>query len=108
MSTLPPKQPYPRLIWYQEKRLPCTPEERDILFKRCFDISIERIEKIFPNSYNDKSKIDLASEKANKMVDAEINLPTIMRKVQVKTAEEHILTKQIIEDSDNFLQWYQE
>jgi len=102
-----PTEPYPRLIWYQEKKQPSTPEEIKILTDRYYDVSYNRLEKIFPNAEPD-SLHELAVEKAKVLVECEINLPTIMKKVLVESKKEHIITKDMLEKSDNFLQWYQE
>ena len=102
-----PTEPYPRLIWYQETRIPCTPEEKNILFSRYYDLSINRLLKLFPNTIKEEL-YELAEEKANLLVEAEIHIPTILKKVVVNTSEEHRLTKELIEKSDNFLKWYKE
>ncbi len=102
-----PTEQYPRLLWYQEKRIPCTEEERNIIFKRYYEVSMGRLLKLFPTSV-EESLHELAEEKANILVEAEVNLPTIMRKVLVNSMKEHRLTKQMLEESDIFLQWYKE
>ncbi len=108
MGTRPiPTEAYPRLIWYQEKRSPVTQAEKQILFNRYYDVSMSRLDKLFPNSTPEKLH-QLAEEKANALVESEINLPTIMRKVQVKSVMDHQFTKEAIESADTFLQWYQE
>lgn len=100
-----PTEMYPRVLWYQEKRLPCTEEERDILYKKHFDIYLSRLESLFPNSNNVDIK-KLAEEKANNIVESEVNMPTVLKKVVVKTAKDHRLTKEMIENSDVFCHWY--
>lgn len=66
-----------------------------------------RLKKILPTSSEQNLK-ELAIEKATVLVESEINLPTIMRRILVETMNDHILTKKAIENSESFLQWYQE
>lgn len=108
MKTKPiPTQPYPKLIWYQEKRSPCTVKEREILFNRYYDISLKRLLKLFPKTVKEELR-PLAEEKAELMVEAEVNLPTIMKKLLVESTKDHMIAKRMLENSDTFLQWYQE
>ena len=45
-----PTEKYPTLLWYQEKRVPCTDEERDSLFNRYFIPVFTVLKKDNPNA----------------------------------------------------------
>ena len=102
-----PTEPYPRLLWYQEKRKPCTPEEILILYNRYKEVSIGRIKQKFPTANMDEV-IKLAEKQAESMLETEINTPTVLKKILVNTYAEHMATKDMIESSEVFLKWYKE
>ena len=102
-----PTEPYPRILWYQEKRLPCTDEESQFLFTRYFSSLFTVLKKDHPNASNEKIE-EMAKITALKKVDAECSKSTNLKKMVVDTYVEHMEAKKMIESSNTFLMWYEE
>ena len=100
-----PTEPYPRLLWYQEKRIPCTDEEREKLHNIYVDSAIILLEKTHKSSSLER-KLGMAKEIATTKVDLECSKPTTLKKMVVNTHAEHIEAKEMIESSDIFKKWY--
>ena len=100
-----PTEEYPKLLWYQEKRIPCTEDERKILFSRYCSILYTVLKKEYPNSSDEKIE-ELVEVVALRKVDAECEKPTVLKKIVVETYVEHKEAKEMIESSSTFMNWY--
>ena len=100
-----PTEEYPKLLWYQEKREKYTPEEREIAVNRYLHIFVYNLKKSI-NNRNGSEIIKKATKKANKKVDEQDKIETVLKKIVVEDKKDHIIKLQEIENNKNFIQWY--
>ena len=100
-----PTEEYPKLMWWQEKREKYTPEEREVEFNRYLKIFLGYSLNSVPGRY-DPEDIKVATEKANRKVDENDKIITVLKKEVVEDKKDHLIRIQEIENNKNFIQWY--
>jgi len=104
-ENLQPTQAYPKILWYQVKYTLPTEEQKTIIYNRHFYRLVDAIVKEYPTASVD-DVYESAKNQAKTAAEDEINRPYMLKKVVVKTFMEHQTMTQMIENSDDFIQWY--
>lgn len=100
-----PTEKYPKILWYQVKNTPPSDEQRNVIYNRHYERLIDILTKKYPTAT--KEDIENASvEQAEVAAKDEINKPTLLKKVVVKTFREQQKMSQVIAGSEDFIQWY--
>lgn len=103
---LTPTEAYPKILWYQVKKPIPSEEDQQIIYNNHYKRITEILYKKYPTA--SRSDIDEAAEvQARDMADKEIHKPEALMKAVVNTYAEDIKMKAVIENSDNFIQWYE-
>lgn len=101
-----PTEAFPKIIWYQVKQTKPSEEEQQIIYNNHYHRIVELLKKKYPTA-NLKDIEEAAEPMAREDADREINKPTRLEKTVTNNLDHYYKMIRVIENSDNFIKWYE-
>lgn len=105
IKDLRPTQAYPKILWYQIKKPRPSEKDQKIIYNNHYTRILTLLTKNFPSA-TQYDLVEAAIEQAKDMAYKEIHKPEALMKVVVNNTTEFYKMTALIENSDNFIQWY--
>ncbi len=104
-TKLPPKNKYPKILWYIIKKIPPTPQEKRIIYNRNYKNILNKMIIELPPTTDHGELEFIADDRAAKMTEDECTRPTDIRKIVIESKKTEENMMYVIENSKIFIRW---